>query len=256
MNPQNTAFLIRTVSNDTNNKILLYKLNPPTKSGTDYLLLRLKKIENKRFPDQDFINFLYCRGNEQGEAQGEWKRYHSFEASNEHASEKAIRQQYGGLNRAQIEEYRKEYGEKFKNDNREFRRDRSYYEHKLKDDVKLDNYEKNIYQGIIKVMDEVASGVMETPIRENPKIAENIKRLFAKIDDGYLLITKPKMGRKLELENKKIKLKYINALLTDAKKPLDWSEPPIDPTSPKDRGLRAPRSNRIANLEMGGPTPE
>lgn len=233
----NQIFAIKTINKDKVNSTILYKLEPPTQGKTEYLLVKQEKTENPRFPELDFINFLYAKSNSDGTPQSEWKRYATIESNNEKASNQEIRKQYGGLGKANVEEYRNEYKDKFKTNHKEFMRDKSYYFHKLQD-PSLDPMEKSIYGGIIKVMDEVAGGIYDTPISENPEIKKTLEKLFSNIDTGYKLVDKPKTIRKLELENKirKIKLKNLS-VLNEAPK-IDIDDVTLQPKTPLERSKR------------------
>jgi hypothetical protein len=197
----NSAFLQKNISKTDKEIIKLYNLDPPTKSGTNFLLIKLEFINNDRFPDIDYINLYYAKSDISGKPLGEWKRFSSYELENPNKSQKGQFAQYG-LSPAEITEFRKEAEIDYRTNPSQFKKIKSYYTSKLLDPETMgSNLIKNSIQGYLKIMQEIESGGSTQEENLNPEIEKFINNFFTNIGDGYTVSIKNKNKRSLELDD-------------------------------------------------------
>jgi hypothetical protein len=253
----NLAFREKTIKDTELEKIHLYKLEPPTELGTEYVLVKTSRIHNPRFPEKDFYNIMYAKSSPEGDAKSDFKLYKYIESEKSGLSTEDLRNRYAGMEREDIysdyEKYSKIYDENptgFIN----------YLNAKKKELVNPD--ERDELNLIISIMTDISSGKREPQRLENPDVNTAISNLFRAIGDGYSISThKPKrkdifgLGEWLRISRKAKKVIKENSKILFMISEIGKLD--IDPEgqvpSQKPKETPAQKLKRFSGLDLGEP---
>ena len=253
----NLAFREKSIKDTELEKIYLYRLQPPTELGTEYVLVKTSRIHNPRFPEKDFYNIMYAKSSPEGDAKSDFKLYKYIESEKSGLSKEELRNRYKGLDIEDLSSYYEEYSNLYDQNPTEFKK---ILKHLREKEVNPD--ERDELNSVISIMTDISSGKKQPERLENPDVNMAISNLFRAIGDGYSISKdKPKRKDIFGLGEWSKLSKHAKRIMKENSKILfmisEIGKLDIDPegetSSPKPKETPAQKLKRFSGLDLGEP---
>lgn len=216
----NFAYKIKTIKQSDLETVYVYKLEPKTVKGTEYISIKVKRIENKFFREKDFLDVYYAPSSKTGDAISDFKLFEKIESDNSGLSGADLVRRYPGIGSAKsIKDTFEEYSEKYKSEPLMFDKILKHFQQSLKTALPDDRDGLNSMVEIMRSISGREPGsVGGIPRQENPDLQSAISNFFKRIEGpdgrGYTISTQ-KPPRKLELESVKKLIAFTSRLIKE-----------------------------------------